>query len=249
MSMTQLVIGTALGFFAAQASLYCLRQLHRWLLGHAPQWRFRRLTALPAGVLVSGFVRYAPPLAVAAGLITLGAWAVKDHFAARRAGGHVPAEVLEPAGGAALADARVSADDLATLNPPSDAPAAATSAPPLDPYSDPDFKAPSRAHRAHGSQSLTETLLQRSEAKARADLLQDTRQQSARSQYDCEAAVRAGKYLEAGLDVWGFAAWELKYFPVDSYKGATLPQCRDIKNVVDPSRLNLQSAVVQQSSP
>jgi hypothetical protein len=71
------------------------------------------------------------------------------------------------------------------------------------------------------------------------------RQRRTRSQYDCEAAVHAERYLRAGLDVWGFAAWQAKYFPVESYKGATLPECGDIKDVVEPARLNLQSAVAQ----
>jgi hypothetical protein len=68
-----------------------------------------------------------------------------------------------------------------------------------------------------------------------------------RSQYDCEAADHANKYLKAGLDVWGFAAWQLKHFPVDSYSGATLAQCKDIKNVIDPTRLNLQSALAREN--
>jgi hypothetical protein len=97
--------------------------------------------------------------------------------------------------------------------------------------------------------SLKETLLQRSEGKARADLLRETQQHLYRSQYDCEAADRAGKYLKAGLDVWGFAAWQIRYFPVDSYKGATLPECKDIKDVVDPSPLHSQSTVAQENHP
>jgi hypothetical protein len=34
---------------------------------------------------------------------------------------------------------------------------------------------------------------------------------------------------------------------MDGYKGATLAQCKDIKNVVDPSSLDLQSTVAQTS--
>jgi hypothetical protein len=70
-----------------------------------------------------------------------------------------------------------------------------------------------------------------------------------RSQYDCEAVDRARKYLKSGLDVWGFAIWQVKYFSVDSYKGATLPQCKDIENIVDPSSLDLQSTVAQKNHP
>ena len=97
--------------------------------------------------------------------------------------------------------------------------------------------------------SLKETLVQRSEAKARADLLREIQQHVHRSQYDCEATERANKYLNAGLDVWGFATWQLKYFPMNSYKGATLPQCRDVENVVDPSGLDLQSTVANENHP
>jgi len=234
MSMTQLVIGTALGFLAAQALLYGLRQLGGWVLGDA---------------LISGFVRYAPPLALGTALVTLGVWAIKDHLAAKRAHSAVVAEALDPAGTAAPVDAHP-ADEVATLasaDPAASGAATATEA--LDPYSDPDFKVPPRPHRAGSALSLKDALVQRSEARARADLLRNIRQQRNRSQYDCEAAEHAEKYLTAGLDVWGFAAWELKYFPAQAYKGATLPQCKTIKSVADPSHLNLQSAVAQQSHP
>src|SRR5882762_2374862 len=99
-------------------------------------------------------------------------------------------------------------------------------------------------------ESLKETLLQRSEAKACAELLRGTQQRLSRSQYDCEAADRAGKYLKAGLDVWGFAAWQIRHFPMDGYKGAMLPQCKDIKDIVDhSSSVDLQSTVAQQHHP
>jgi hypothetical protein len=65
---------------------------------------------------------------------------------------------------------------------------------------------------------------------------------------DCEAADRAGKYLRAGLDVWGFATWQVKHFPVDNYRGATLERCRGIKSVV-ASSVDLQSAIARQAPP
>ena len=70
-------------------------------------------------------------------------------------------------------------------------------------------------------------------------------QRARRSQYDCEAAERATRYLKAGLDVWGFGPWQLKYFPMSGYKGATLAACKDIPNVLDPTQLDLQAAVAQ----
>jgi hypothetical protein len=245
MSMTQLVIGTALGFLCGQALLYCLKLLGRSVTGNAERWRIRSRDALPASALIGGFVRYAPPVAASAALITLGAWAVKDHLAARRTGSVPVAGALDAAGAGRLADSSAGVDDIAALVQPGGSnPAASLSAAPLDPYSDPDFRSPSRPHRG-GALSLKDALLQRSEVKARANLLHDMRRERSRSQYDCEAAERAEQYLKAGLDVWGFAAWEEKYFPVETYKGATLPECRDIKSVVDPTRLNLQSAVAQ----
>jgi hypothetical protein len=109
------------------------------------------------------------------------------------------------------------------------------------PYADPAFKVQRRPQ--HAATSLRETLVQRSEARARADLLKQTQEYVHRSQYDCVAAERAAKYLKAGLDVWGFATWQFKYFPREGYKGATLPQCQDIGNVGDAPELDLQSPV------
>jgi len=97
--------------------------------------------------------------------------------------------------------------------------------------------------------TLKETLLQRSEAKARAELLHEMQEHTSRSQYDCEAADHAARYLKAGLDVWGFAAWQLKYFPTEGYRGAMLLTCKDIPNVIDPSQLDLQSTVAQDGHP
>lgn len=249
MSMTQLVIGTALGFFCAQALLYALKLLGNRIAGSAGRLTPSSRKALPASALIIGFVRYAPPVAASAALITLGAWAVKDHLAARHAGTVPVADAPDAAGAGSLADSRPGTDDIAVLTQTSGSNSAASSAAaPTDPYSDPDFRRPSRPHRG-GAFTLKETLLQRSEGKARADLLRDMRQQRTRSQYDCEAAARAEQYLKAGLDVWGFAAWEEKYFPADTYKGAKLPECREIKSVVDPTRLNLQSAVAQGNQP
>src|SRR5207249_12023792 len=85
-------------------------------------------------------------------------------------------------------------------------------------YTDTDFQVERHSHHAGRALSLKETLLRRSEARAQADLLRETQQHLHRSQYDCEAADRAGKYLKAGLDVWGFAAWQIRHFPMVSYK-------------------------------
>jgi hypothetical protein len=112
-----------------------------------------------------------------------------------------------------------------------------------------DFKIRRKPRPAGSPLSLKEALVRRSEEKARADLLKQTQQYARRSQYDCEAAERASKYVKAGLDVWGFTAWQLKYFPMNTYKGATLEQCADITNVVDPSSLDLQSTVADKNPP
>jgi len=102
----------------------------------------------------------------------------------------------------------------------------------VDPYADSDFKVQRRPHRPGTALSL-----RRLSCSGRSQSLRGIAQGDStapvRSQYDCEAADRAGKYLKAGLDVWGFGAWQMRHFPMDGYKGATLPQCKDVKDIVD----------------
>jgi hypothetical protein len=179
--------------------------------------------------------------------MTLAVWPVGDYLAAKAAPRAALAGALDPATApgmrtAGSADQRVSGMPATKTDPP-------TAVQPefVDRYADPDYKVHRRAHRPGSALSLKETLLQRSEAKARTELLRDMRLHASRSQYDCEAAERVGRYLEAGLDVWGFAAWQLKYFPVEGYKGATLTGCKDLPNVIGPTQLDLQSTVAQGS--
>jgi hypothetical protein len=243
--MTQLVIGTALGFMVGQGVLYGVRHFVGWLQRAELPMRMRAL-APPGRAIVGGLIKYAAPIGASAALVTLGAWAVGDYLAAKSARAAASATVSHSATAAPLADRHGSSDDAALAAASSDTPAAATAAADVDPYSDPDFKVHHRPRRAGDPLSLKETIVLRSESRARADLLRETQQHLQRSQYDCEAADRADKYLKAGLDVWGFAAWQLKYFPLDNYRGATLAQCRDIKSVVAPA-LDLQSTVAQQN--
>ena len=238
MSMTQLVIGTALGFFVAQGVLYSIKHLIGWLRRTDARKRTLRLAPSLGSTFFAGFTKYATLVGAGAAVITLGVWAVGDYLAAQSARSAATADVLEPSTAVPVSDAHGSAHEVAGHAP------AAVPVDNVDPYTDSDFKVQRRS-----GHSLKETLLQRSEGKARADLLRETQQHLYRSQYDCEAAERASKYLKAGLDVWGFAMWQIRYFPVDSYKGATLPQCKDIKNVVDPSPSHLQSTVAQESHP
>jgi hypothetical protein len=238
MSMTQLVIGTALGYFVAQGVLYSIKHLIGWLRRTDARKRILRLSPSLGSTFFAGFTKYATLVGAGAAVITLGVWAVGDYLAAQSARSAATADVLEPSTAVPVSDAHGSAHEVAGHA------AAAVPVDNVDPYTDSDFKVQRRS-----GHSLKETLLQRSEGKARADLLRETQQHLYRSQYDCEAADRASKYLKAGLDVWGFAMWQTRYFPADSYKGATLPQCKDIKNVVDPSSLHLQSTVAQENHP
>ena len=245
MSMTQLVIGTALGYFVAQGVLYSIKHLIGWLRRSDARKRSLKPSHSLGSTFIGGFTRYAPLVGASAAVITLGVWAVGDYLAAQSAGSAATAEVLEPSTAVPVADAHGSPVEVAGHAPaPKGGRSAAVPVDNVDPYTDSDFKVQRRS-----GHSLKETLLQRSEGKARADLLRETQQHLYRSQYDCEAADRASKYLQAGLDVWGFAMWQTRYFPADSYKGATLPQCKDIKNVVDPSSLHLQSTVAQENHP
>jgi hypothetical protein len=245
--MIQLIIGTALGFLAAQSGLYGMRRSFGWLQREEVR---TRIGALPGHVIVGGFIRYAAPIGAGAALITLGVWAVGDYLAAKAARTVALGSTLDATTAAGVVAPQGSAEQAAGGSAPATAePAVAVQPESADPYVDPDYKVHRTPHRTGRPLSLKETLLQRSEAKARSELLQDMKQHASRSQYDCEAADRAGRYLKAGLDVWGFGAWQLKYFPTEGYKGATLIACKDIPNVVDPSQLNLQSTVAQDGHP
>jgi hypothetical protein len=243
-SMTQLVFGAALGFIVGEGVLYSMKRFVGCLQRDEMRKRIRKLTPLRGSALIGGFNKYAGILGASAALITLGVWAVGDYLAARSAPSVARANAFDPSTAVLISDPRGSPDEVAGLTP-----ATAVRVVNVEPYTDSDYKVHRRPHHAGAPLSLKETLVQRSEAKARADLLRQIQQHVHRSQYDCEATERASKYLDAGLDVWGFATWQLKYFPVESYKGATLPQCQDIKNVVDPSGLDLQSTIADDNHP
>jgi hypothetical protein len=240
MNMSQLIVGSALGCLLAQAVLYSGRSLLNHMQRPHASGLLRAI--VPGPRVVGMFVRYAAPVAVAAALVTLGVWTVEDYLAAKSSRNAAVAATFDPAAPSA-AQPRNAADESASRPA---APEAADAGAGSDPYSDPEFKVQHRQHHG-GAATLKDTLVQRSEAKASADLLREIQQHLQRSQYDCEAADHADRYLKAGLDVWGFAAWQQRYFPVSSYKGATLEQCKDIKTLV-PGSLDLQSTVAQGTS-
>jgi hypothetical protein len=249
MSMMQLIIGTALGFVIAQSALYGLRYSFGWLQREEVRTRIRAMTPSPEHAFVAGFIRYAAPLGASAALITLGVWAVGDYLAAKASRSATLASAVDPAAAAGMPP-QGSSDEVASGTPAaSTEPTTGSQPETADPYIDPDYKVHRRAHRPGSALNLKETLLQRSEAKARAELLRDMQLHASRSQYDCEAADHAARYLKAGLDVWGFAAWQLKYFPMEGYRGATLAGCKDIPNVADPTPLDLHSTVAQDAGP
>jgi hypothetical protein len=232
MSMTQLVLGCALGFIIAQGLLYGLRRLfgRTRTAGAEPDEKSVPLS------YVRAFIRYAAPVFASAAFVLLGAWTLQDYLSAKSA--RAATEVPEPE----VAPEPQPAAEL-TAAPATDADADAETKP--DPYADADFRVP---HRARGA-SLKDKLVQHEEQKARAELLAQLRLRAQRSQYDCEAAAHAEKYLKAGLDVWGFTTWQAKYFPVEDYAGATLPQCQQIQSAIDPAQVNLKSAVAQSAHP
>jgi hypothetical protein len=243
MSMTQIVIGAALGYIVAHALLLGARNSMALLRRDVVQGRLRALASMPGPTVAAGLIKYGAVIGASAALIALGAWAISDYYAARSASNAVAASVADSPMPVAAPSPRAAAEEVAVQTPPRQTLAAAP-AEAVDPYADPAFKIEQPARRTDPA-NLTEKLLRRSESRARAELLAETHAHAQRSQYDCEAAERAEKYLKAGLDVWGFATWQEKYFPVASYKGATLPACQDITNVVEPAGLDLQSTVAQ----
>jgi hypothetical protein len=242
--MTQLIFGAALGFILGEGVLHGIRHSIGWLQRDEVLKRVSELPSVRGSELIGGFIKYAGVLGAIAALITLGVWSVGDYLSAKSARPMTSANVSDTAAVASIPDPHSSANKGAQITPPPKANSAtAVPANNLDPYADLDFKVQRRAQHAGAHPSLSETLVQRSEARARADLLRQTQEHVHRSQYDCEAAERATKYLKAGLDVWGFAHWQVRYFPRDGYQGATLAQCKDIENVTDPTGLDLRSTV------
>lgn len=248
MSMTKLVIGAALGFLLAQGLLYVLGRLTGPLRKGELLARVRSLHATPEPTVLGALIKFAAPLGIGAALITLGVWAVNDYLAARSAR-NAEAHLFDSSAPAPDPEQSAAPLQSASLKPPPPAEFVdETRGAAPDPYADPEFRVQRKPQRAGAAPTLKEKLVQQSETRARDALLRELRQHLNRSQYDCEAADHAGRYLKAGLDVWGFTTWQVKYFPVASYRGATLERCRTIKNVV-ASSLDLQSAVAQQNQP
>ena len=229
MNMSQVVLGAALGCILGQGALYSLNLSLGWLKRKELR---NELVPVRGTAILAGFIKYAGVLGACGALITLGVWTLEDHMATTSGSRAVKAEVFSPSTPPPTTPTTGTLDDDAALNRKANASGAAID---IDPYADTEFKVHHTPRRKGAPANLKETLLQRSEATARTDLLKQTREHANRSQYDCEAAERATKYLKADLDVWGFTAWQLKYFPTAAYKGATAPQCTDIENVVDPS--------------
>src|SRR5579864_5178615 len=97
MSMTQVVIGAALGCLAAQGGLYGFRQLAGWMQRDDLGARLRSLAPSPGPALVAAFVKYAGPVGMGVALVTLGIWAVSDYVAARSVRSAALASIPEPA--------------------------------------------------------------------------------------------------------------------------------------------------------
>lgn len=245
--MTQLVLGTALGCMVAQAALHVLRRAMAWIRYRGMGGRLRQLRPVRGSAFLGGFIKYASLLGGSAALITFGVWSVEDYLAAKAARGAATLKVPDISAVAPEPDPKPLQEEATSSSSEPQPDVASDST--VDPYADPEFKVQHARHHAAGAQSLKDTLVLRSEAKAREDLLRQMRQRMQRSQYDCEAADRAAKYVRAGLDVWGFAAWQLKYFPTQGYKGATLEGCKDLKELLDPTAAHLQSTVARENHP
>jgi hypothetical protein len=249
MTMAHTILGAAVGFLLAQGVLFGTKHLVSWGRSEPVQEWLREVLPSQRFAAIGGFGRYAALVLGSAALITLGLWGVVDYLAARSERNAAMAATLDPAAMAAASLPQTAPEPtsgtVAAVASKSGAQVVAE-ADAVDPYADPDFKVRHKTHRSGSAQSLKETLLQREEAKAGADLLKETAQRAQRSQYDCEVADHANRYLKAGLDVWGFGAWQSKYFPTDGYKGATLPECKDIQSVLDLTAIDLKSAVAQQ---
>lgn len=246
LSMTQLIFGAALGFLLGEGVLHGIKHSIGWLQRDEVRKRVGELSAVRGSELIGGFIKYAGVIGAIAALITLGVWSVGDYLAAKSPRRMLSANTSDTAVAASIPDLHGFPNKGTRIaSPPKAESATAVQVDNVAPYADPAFKVQRRPQHAATHPNLRETLVQRSEARARADLLRQTQEYVRRSQYDCEAAERAANYLKAGLDVWGFTSWQVKYFPREGYKGATLTQCKDIEYVGDAPGLDLQSTVAR----
>ncbi len=244
--MMDIVFGSALGVLLAEALLQALKLAFVRARRDEARERILSILRLRESDIADGFVKYAGAVGVLVALTVLGGWGLADYLSAKsseQARNGVPMPSLA----AALPEPARPADQPSEPESSQAAQSAKVEVAGSDPYSDSEFEVRRRGHRA-GASSLKDAFLRRSEDKARADLLRQTQERGQRSQYDCEAAVHASRYLKAGLDVWGFTTWQVKYFPLDGYKGATLSECKGIKEVIDPKRINVKSAVANRSN-
>jgi hypothetical protein len=234
MNMIQVVIGSALGCLIGQAVAAAARQL--FVSRATTGVRAELDKVVPIGWLRSS-ARYAMPVCASAAVIVLGIWAVGDYMTSHAANAAAPFEPPVAAAPEPQPPGDAAPDSAAHDAGADQAPESAAAK--KDPYADPEFK----VHRR--GTTLKDKLLQHAEAKAGNELLRDMKRHAQRSQYDCEAAVQAERYLKTGLDVWGFGAWHSKYFPQAGYGGSTLEQCRGIKDLVEPAALNLSAAATR----
>src|SRR5438045_7190419 len=112
MSMTQLIIGSAFGFFVAQGVLYSIRHLIGWLQRTDARKRILGPTPSLGSTLIGAFIKYAAPVGAGAALITLGVWALGDHYAAKSARSAATADIFRPSA-VPVSDPHGSVEELA----------------------------------------------------------------------------------------------------------------------------------------
>jgi len=200
--MMQLIFGAALGFILGEGVLQGLKHSIGWLQAAEVRKRVGNLPSVQGSDLIRGFIKYAGVAGAVVALITLAVWSVGDYIGAKSTRRMTNANVSGVAAASIPAPGVHGApNESAGITPSSKGNSAAeVPADNPDPYGDSDFKVQARP-RVGPHPNLRETLVQRSEARARVDLLRQTQDHAHRSQYDCETAERASKYLKAGLDV------------------------------------------------
>ncbi|MFZ0007079.1 MAG: hypothetical protein WAK94_02440, partial [Steroidobacteraceae bacterium] len=168
MSMSQLVIGAAIGYIVAHLVLFGTKYSMAWLRRDAVQMRLRVLASAPGPAVAAGLIKYGAVIGASAALLALGAWAIGDYYAAKSASSAVAASVADPPPAPASSPQR-SEEEVAAqpasrqaVRFASTAASAGAAAGTADPYSDPAFKVERPAHHAGDAASLTEKLVRRS---------------------------------------------------------------------------------------
>ena len=237
MSMTQLVLGCALGFIVAQGLLYGLRRLFGGKARAAAPRPTRSPCRCPMCAPSSAMPRRCSPAPPSCCSGPGRCRTTCPRSRARGGRGEVPDPVVAPRH-------RQPASEPSAAAAPADAEAPPQTASPIRTRTRTSASRIMRAARA----SRTSSCSVPNRRRARSCWRSCASTRSARSTTARPPTTRRSTSRRASM-CGASPPGRPSTFPVENYQGATLPQCQQIQSAIDPARMNLKSAVAQSEHP